>query len=84
MHVVKVTGLTPRERCYPILRYKRIQNRIVLDDLVRNYGLRYKKIIQRSAQFFNFKFYLRKVQISAATISLIQNKIGSNRDFLEV
>ncbi len=21
MHVVKVTGLTPRERCYPILRY---------------------------------------------------------------
>ncbi len=21
MHVVEVTGLTPRERCYPILRY---------------------------------------------------------------
>ncbi len=25
MHVVKVTGLTPRERCYPILRYLIIQ-----------------------------------------------------------
>ncbi len=23
MHVVKVTGLTPRERCYPILRYSK-------------------------------------------------------------
>jgi hypothetical protein len=33
MHVVKVTGLTPRERCYPILRY------LLLPELLRNHSM---------------------------------------------